>query len=195
MNSFHIPGTAVCIRTSAKCACSAIKKALLLHIVGAPMPDPHHNGLHNAMRVFTTPMPGVSYTHYQFVRNPVDRVIDAYRDKVLREARGPFYNPGMSFSTFLTEVVSKVPNPHWRRQLPNGVEAGVTYYKIENGIQPAMDAIAAAHNLQPFTVEWVHVTPQTLPMPVLTAADKTLIAQLYGSDFALYPEALAALQA
>lgn len=131
---------------------------------------------------------------YKFTRSPITRIISAYREKIARADSD--YHRDITFNEFLNELLADNANQaewdsHWRPQclFVNKRGAPATIFRMEDGMQRALDIISNNHNLPILDVGVCYATPSDIPMVVPTQEELDIIHTIYRGDFeAYYPE-------
>lgn len=173
---------------SEKCGCSAIKY-WFLYQVG----DENYNdatNIHYIASKYITTKPG--NPKYMIVRNPIDRIISTYREKIANK-NNKWYYTGESLEDFTTSILKQDVvdmDVHWR---PQSVLAGEhipdEIFRYETGLQSILDSIGKRHKLNKVILPILNPSPNV----DVKITDKALknIYTLYHNDFVnYYPELL-----
>lgn len=197
-----------------KVACTSLKAAIaqLLGIdIGAFNGDPHQVEFPsiecnaNASTLF----PG--YFSFAFVRNPWDRIVSCYRDKIAGEVNGFTYStirpgiadclarfeafiPGMDFSDFV-DAVASIPDSeadvHFRSQyafIINKEEAiAVDYLGRYETLSKDLDVVRQRTGLPDLTLQRLQAARTQVPYSeYYTDRTRKIVAQRYARDIEMF---------
>lgn len=87
-----------------------------------------------------------NYTHFTVIRNPFDRLLSCYLDKIRPGYRGRGFPKGvaynfrphgftedMTFTAFVSHIIDgKIKNPHWNPQSPMLPDVPMLVFRFEN---------------------------------------------------------------
>lgn len=175
------------LNVSAKCACTSLKTWYLEMFHPELKLDASHRRYANLVeRPYPPDIP-----IYQFVRNPVDRIVSCYGEKIANPSSRLYRK--VSFSEFIQGLYDDRKeeffwNNHWRPQhlkKPFLENPPTEVFRIEDGIQPALDTICARHGLTAKPIQQKNVFAYPNGKHVPTPDELAMITQIYEKDFIL----------
>lgn len=207
---------------TAKVACSTIKKRLSTDAVGALSVQDNlvHTGVLNSpfvkpFQVSNSMMRRIldsdAYFRFTFVREPVERIVSAYLDKITRETPqrtrffttfAPDYLDGreMSLQEFV-DTLAGIPNTrlydkHWRPQSDLIFGGSIQYNligcfaRLEEDWKRVAEAIGLDVDEQPVDVRWHQTGAKGRVDEIMTPQIRQSLERLYSQDFEIYEQVL-----